>query len=446
MARGRKAGRLPGEPMTEECEYDPLLGQTIYDYRIEAKLAHGGMGAVYLCRHKELPAIRKVLKVVLADLLKESDEKASLRSLVLERFEREADVVSRLHHRYIAPIDGIAVVAGQRCILMPYLEGLTLEQVLHQRGGILSPHEALHVAVQIARALDYAHRHGVVHRDLKPANIFVTPTEDDILAIKVIDFGIARQIHRVSTTSHGPHGTLHYMAVEQFEHPGDATPASDIYSLAIMIYEMTTGGYPWGTHENPFSLYERQLHDPPDPAPPGTMPVGWEEVLASALTVDPRQRPQSMRALVYPLALLLPASAHHKSGREILRTTARKWADSCPSDETLRGTPAVTGAWFIASSSGSWAAPSAPNSESSLLPIWPAATYPEAPLQSATSALVGEHEIRAPAILPALRLALLGVLTAVLTAVLVSVTISAIRARLTETAAPTPVHQTMSKR
>jgi len=349
-----------------------------HDYRIEGQIAQGGMGAVYLCRHKELPNLCKVLKVIASELIEAPDSSASssaranaerARAFVADRFEREAMAVSKLSNRYIVPIDGIGTVDGRRCILMPFLDGKSLDQVLQECGGCLTPHEALHIAAQVARALDYAHRRGIVHRDLKPANIFVTPTDDDPLAIKVIDFGIARQMHAgASTMWRGPLGTLLFMAVEQFERPSEATQLSDVYSLAVVVYLMVTGRYPWGEHHSAFALYRRQRDDLPDPAP--TMPPGWEDVVRSALAPDPQQRPRSMQEFVYPLAVALAG------GLEILRGVAPRWASSSPTDETLRGT-ATTGAWRAANSgafvaaSGSW--PAAASSGT-----WPAGSWPGA--------------------------------------------------------------------
>jgi serine/threonine-protein kinase len=360
---------------------DPLVGQMFHDYVIEQQIGQGGMGAVYVCRHRELQNVRKVLKVIATELLEAPETSSPLdhanaeraRAFLSDRFEREAVAVSRLNHRYIVPIDGIGTVDGRRCILMPFLEGRSLEQVLQERGGCLTPHETLHVVVQIARALDYAHRRGIVHRDLKPANIFITPSEDDPWEIRVIDFGIAKQMHSGPATAwRGPLGTPLFMAVEQFERASEATPLSDVYALGVMVYTMVTGRYPWGTDHNAFELYRRQLSERPDPA---TMPLGWEETVLSALSPDPQQRPRSMQEFVYPLAVALAANPPDKSGLEILRGVAPRWASFSVNDETLRGT-ATTGAWraavsgaFIAAS-GSWPAASSTD--------WPVGSWPGA--------------------------------------------------------------------
>jgi hypothetical protein len=140
-----------------------------------------------------------------------------------------------------------------------------------------------------------------------------------------------------------------------------------------MVYAMVTGRYPWGEDHSAFELYHRQLSAPPDPAP--TMPLGWEETVLSALSPDPQQRPRSMQEFVYPLAVALAANPPYKSGLEILRGVAPRWASFSSNDETLRGT-ATTGAWRAAVSgaftaaSGSWPAASSRD--------WPVGSWPGA--------------------------------------------------------------------
>jgi len=374
-----------------------------HDYVIEQQIGQGGMGAVYVCRHRELQNIRKVLKVIATELMEAPDPSSSpsvradaerARAFVFDRFEREAAAVSRLNHRYIVPIDGIGTVDGRRCILMPFLEGRSLEQVLQERGGCLTPHETLHVVVQIARALDYAHRRGIVHRDLKPANIFITPSEDDPWEIRVIDFGIAKQMHAVaSTVWHSPLGTPLFMATEQFERASEATPLSDVYSLGVMVYLMVTGRHPWGNDHNAFELYRRQLSERPDPAP--TMPPGWADTVFSAISPDPQQRPRSMQEFAYPLAAALAAAATppYENGLEILRGVAPRWASSSPNDETLRGTT-TTGAWRAAIS-GAWIAESGPW-PAATSGTWPVGSWPGAVSESRSAAASAPSSAPAP--------------------------------------------------
>jgi serine/threonine-protein kinase len=288
--------------MTSADASDSLIGRRFYDYRIAKKLAQGGMGAVYLVSHESLPNIRKVLKVVLPEYAQDP--------AIRDRFHREAEAVSQLVHPNIVGIDSVGTLDdGQLCMLIPFLEGQPLNEFVREHGRRLPPHCVLHIATHIARALDYAHRRGIVHRDLKPANVFIEPTDDDPYFAKVLDFGIAKQMNpstdRASATLAGPLGTPSYMAVEQYEHAAEATPAADVYALAIMIWEMVTGRLPWGVQDVRV-LYHKQLIDPPDPPAGDAMPSAWEAVLRSALVADPRERPQSMRQFLQALASVLP--------------------------------------------------------------------------------------------------------------------------------------------
>lgn len=314
--------------MTPE-QPDPLIGVSFYDFVVERKLAQGGMGAVYLLRHERYP-IRKVLKVILAAYADRPD--------IRERFEREAYAVASLKHPNIAKIDSVGTINGQPCMLIPFLEGQPLDAYLAARDERLRPHEVLHIATQIARALHYAHGERIIHRDLKPGNVFVEPTDDDPQAIQVLDFGIAKQLknQEPSFGTSGPLGTPEYMAVEQFEHPADVTPAADIWALAIMIWEMCTGRRPW-TAPNPFALYDKQLREPPEPPAPGTLSPAWELILRKALSPNPRMRPQSMPALIVPLAHALPANPPGEpSGVEVVRRHASKWLDEvAPGPSTM---------------------------------------------------------------------------------------------------------------
>jgi serine/threonine-protein kinase len=320
---------------------DPLVGLSFYDFVIERKLAQGGMGAVYLLRHQRYP-IRKVLKVILSQYADHP--------VIRERFEREAHAVASLKHPNIAKIDSVGTINGQPCMLIPFLEGQPLDAYLAARGGRLRPHEVLHIATQIARALHYAHGEGVIHRDLKPGNVFVEPTEDDPQAIQVLDFGIAKQLRNSEPSfgTSGPLGTPEYMAVEQFEHASDVTPAADIWALATVVWEMCTGRRPWSA-PNAFALYHKQLHEPPEAPAAGTLSPAWELTLRKALSPNPRMRPQSMPALVVPLAHALPANPPDEpSGTDVVRRDAPRWIEEAgtgPITLPISSPPPVVPTW-----------------------------------------------------------------------------------------------------
>jgi serine/threonine-protein kinase len=320
--------------MTDGSVRDPLIGSLFNNYRIDALLTQGGMGAVYLLHDATLPNIRKVLKVILPEFANNASIK--------ERFLREAEAVSTLRHPNIVGIDAIGTLPdGRLCMVIPFLEGKPLDQFLTEHGGRLAPHRVMHIIAHIARGLDYVHRQGIIHRDLKPGNVFVEPTEDDRYFCKVLDFGIAKQLNgrakRASPTLSSPTGTPCYMSVEQYVSPGDVTPAADVFALAVMAWQMVTGQLPWGQHD-PVLLYQKQLHEPP------VRPVGsylspeWEALLREALSPDPRLRPQSVRQFVQPLASRLPAiEPLFPSGVEILTRVARNLlTNSAHDDETVR--------------------------------------------------------------------------------------------------------------
>jgi serine/threonine-protein kinase len=236
------------------------------------------MAVVYLARdlkHDRLVAL-KVLLPELAD------------TLGAERFLREIRLAARLRHPHILPLYDSGRAGQSLYYVMPYVEGETLRGRL-TRTGRLPLEEALRLAREIAAALDYAHRHGIVHRDIKPENILLE--EGHAL---VVDFGVARGLAPVDQRLTGVGlavGTPAYMSPEQTDDTIQVDGRSDLYSLACVLYEMLAGDPPF-TGSSALAILTRRLSEPPprlDGVCPGT-PAGIVEAVNRTLSLDPRDR------------------------------------------------------------------------------------------------------------------------------------------------------------
>jgi serine/threonine protein kinase/Tol biopolymer transport system component len=241
-----------------------LVGTTLGEYEITARLGEGGMGVVYRARDTRLD--RDVALKLVADRHVTADGGA-------RRLRHEARAAARLNHPNICTVHEVATIDGATCIAMELIEGTSLRSAL--ASGPLPPDRVMRIGQQVADALEHAHTHGVVHRDLKSANVMLRP--DD--RVKVIDFGIAERRVRPgdetetarSRTTDGFMGTLAYAAPELLQgSPPDA--ASDIWSLGVVLYEMAAGRLPFdGRTES--DLAAAILRDPWRPLPAATPPA-----------------------------------------------------------------------------------------------------------------------------------------------------------------------------
>jgi eukaryotic-like serine/threonine-protein kinase len=226
-------------------------------YRMGAPLAAGGMGEVWVARDLLLdrPVAVKVLGGALA-----GDGRAA------ERLRREARAVARLDHPNIARVLDLGEHDGRPYLVMELLEGESLAGRI-DRAGPMAPGEAARVVAAVADALQAAHRAGVVHRDVKPGNVFLTAEGE----VKVLDFGIASAAGEADLTTGDLLGTAAYLAPERaLGRP--ATPAADIYSLGVVLYELLAGRRPFegGSH---IELAMAHVNAHPEPLGPGR-PVG----------------------------------------------------------------------------------------------------------------------------------------------------------------------------
>lgn len=208
-------------------------------------LAEGGMGQVYEARHVTLGR-RAALKMVRPDLAREEG--------VAERFFTEAQAMSLVEHPSLVHVYEYGELDdGGAYIVMEFVEGQTLRELVEKRGGKLPSAYALVVARQIAMALHSAHSKGIVHRDLKPENIIIVDSDESSVEsrVKIFDFGIAKVVNpeqaaqRVQTRPGQIIGTPTYMAPEQAGAPGGVGPHTDVYALGVMLFEMVSGQPPF---------------------------------------------------------------------------------------------------------------------------------------------------------------------------------------------------------
>ncbi|HZT60640.1 MAG TPA: serine/threonine-protein kinase [Pyrinomonadaceae bacterium] len=271
---------------------DPLVGRVLDEkYRLDSRLGEGGMGTVYRATHLliERPVAVKVLNSRLV-----TDEVSK------ERFRREARAAGRLQHSNAVTVTDFGETReGLVYIVMELLEGKPLREIL-AREAPLDPARAASLMLQVAAAVESAHEAGIIHRDLKPGNIFLVQRPDAPYIVKVLDFGIAKVA--AEDTDGGPHetltgtgvmiGTPRYMSPEQCD-GAQLTPASDVYSLGVILYEMLTGQTPF-TGATPLSLALK--HSSEAPRPPReivpTIPPALEAVVLHALEKNPNDRPR----------------------------------------------------------------------------------------------------------------------------------------------------------
>ena len=264
---------------------DNLIGKTLDGlYRVESLIGTGGMANVYkavvVAQNGPVPAGTEVaVKVLRQELMHDPD--------LVRRFKNESKAISLLNHPNIVKVYDVSVSDNLQYIVMEYVDGMTLREYLNERGGKLTSRETVHFISQIRKALDHAHRNGVVHRDIKPQNIMLL----DNGQLRMMDFGIARVSRAENQLTGGKAmGSVHYISPEQAK--GEETDRkSDIYSVGVMMYEMLSGKLPFDA-DDVVEVALKQISDQPKSLQElnPTIPHGLVEITEKAMAKLPANR------------------------------------------------------------------------------------------------------------------------------------------------------------
>jgi eukaryotic-like serine/threonine-protein kinase len=262
-------------------------------YKIETVLGEGGMGVVYLARHKVIDK-RVAVKILRADFARRKE--------ITDRFLQEAKAASSIGSPHIVDISDFGELPdGSTYFVMEWLDGIPLSKITRERNAVPLP-RLIAIARQIADGLGAAHARGIVHRDLKPDNVFLVRHGSNTDFVKILDFGIAKVMNDPSqkrTQAGALFGTPHYMAPEQAAGtPVDAR--TDVYALGVILYELASGRLPFDGNSL-MGILTQHMFKAPAPIRTkeahGPVPASFEAIIMKALSKHPDHRYATMQAL-----------------------------------------------------------------------------------------------------------------------------------------------------
>ncbi|HEY3801136.1 MAG TPA: serine/threonine-protein kinase [Kofleriaceae bacterium] len=318
-----------------------MIGESIGNYRITARLGRGGMGEVYVAEHDGIKT-HVAIKMLLPEVSRSEEH--------VTRFFNEAIIVGRIKHAGIVKIFDSGFFDGHAYLMMELLEGETLAARIAR--GTLAPAEVVEVARQIASILDATHRAGVIHRDLKPDNIFLV-TDHELPhgeRVKILDFGISKLSGTLaggSPRTQGTMGTPQYMAPEQWGDSATVDWRADAYSLGCVCYEMLTGQPPFDAR-NIAEAYTKHLNAPPPPLTTyvSEVPAPLDALVLRLLAKRAADRAPSMAMVVSELdelARTIDPDAKPTVPRHARLATGPTEAQNAGTDPTVRlGKPPPT--------------------------------------------------------------------------------------------------------
>ena len=291
----------------------PVTGELLAEkYRIERVLGRGGMGAVVAAHHVALDQ-RVAIKYLLPEALKVPE--------IVERFAREARAAAKIQSEHVARVIDVGRFAdGAPYIVMEYLEGTDLAQLLHAKKGPLDIEDTVRYVLEACEALAEAHVAKIVHRDLKPSNLFLANRADKRAIVKVLDFGISKVVDSPDalTKTAGLLGTAYYMSPEQLTSPKLVDHRADIWALGTILHELLSGSPPF-MGETFGEIGGGIIHNDPEPisARRPEIPPGLDAVVARCLAKKPDARYPSVAALAGALEpYAAPADRH---GVDVIR-------------------------------------------------------------------------------------------------------------------------------
>ena len=276
-----------GQRFASKKGHEALVGTRVGPYQIRRVIAQGGMGVVFEALDTKLEKI-VALKMMNPALMQDMSFKL--------RFEQEAKTLAKLEDPHFVRVHALVEENHNTFIVMEYIHGITLAEHIRAK-GTLSHREVARIGLQLLTALSKAHKQNIIHRDLKPSNIMLTRSDDGKLLVKVLDFGIAKNIQSPNTVTRtmGTVGTLYYMSPEQIRALPNIDHRTDIYSTGVTLYEALNGTLPFDITKDEFTIrkqiVEGRLHSASTPKSKPSNAV--EQVLAKALEIDPVQRFQS---------------------------------------------------------------------------------------------------------------------------------------------------------